>query len=329
MLQTPAEPLTDRLPLVLFVQLLCFTESRNLDSMVRLQSTIKKTARVSGKGYWSGTEVDVEFRPALENQGVTFVRGDLPNQPRIQAAVSNRVKGPRRTTLVEQGHAVEMVEHILAALQGLQIDNCEIWVNQPEMPGCDGSSAQFVEALTNAERVEQSAIKPYLIIDSVIRVGDDDCWIQCEPSGTSGLDLTYQLEYGHSSIGEQTYSLLINRLNFLHELASARTFVLESEAKLLRKQGLGQHVGYDEILVFGESGPIQNELRFSNECARHKMLDVVGDLALTGTDIHGKLTAHKSGHRLNAMMAMALLEQVETKTDFQRDSENRIFNKSA
>ena len=297
--------------------------------MVRPQSTIKRTARVSGKGYWSGTEVDVEFRPTSENQGVTFVRCDLPNQPRIRAAVGNRVKGPRRTTLVEGGHAVEMVEHVLAALQGLQIDNCEIWVNQPEMPGCDGSSVHFVEALLRAERIEQSAIKPYLTIDSVIRVGDESCWIQCEPSQTSGLDLTYQLEYWQPAIGEQHFSLLINPENFLDELASARTFVLESEAKLLRKQGLGKHVGYDEILVFGDEGPIQNHLRFSNECARHKMLDVVGDLALTGVDIHGKLTAFKSGHRLNAMIAMALIEQVETKTDSYRDSENRMFNKSA
>lgn len=297
--------------------------------MVRPQSTIKQTARVSGKGYWSGTQVDVEFRPTTENQGVTFVRRDLPTHPRIQAYVGNRVKGPRRTTLVEGGHSVEMVEHILAALQGLQIDNCEVWVNQPEMPGCDGSSAYFVEALLGAERLEQQAIKPYLTIDSVIRVGDDSCWIQCEPADSSGLDLTYKLEYWQPSIGAQHFSLMINPSNFLDELASARTFVLESEAKLMREQGLGKHVGYDEILVFGEDGPIQNSLRFSNECARHKMLDVVGDLALTGVDIHGKLTAFKSGHRLNAMMATALIEQIETKTHSYRDFENRLFNKSA
>ena len=174
--------------------------------MVRPQSTIKRTARDSGKGYWSGTEVDVEFRPTTENQGVTFVRRDLPSQPRIRASVVNRVKGPRRTTLVEGGHTVEMVEHILAALQGLQIDNCEVWVNQPEMPGCDGSSAYFVEALLAAERLEQQAIKPYLTIDSVIRVGDDSCWIQCEPADSSGLDLTYDLEYWQPSIGAQHFS---------------------------------------------------------------------------------------------------------------------------
>lgn len=300
-----------------------------MDSFVRPQSTIKRPTQVSGKGYWSGTCVDVEFRPASENQGITFVRSDLPSQPRIKAAVLNRVKGPRRTTLVENGRSVEMVEHILAALKGLQIDNCEIWVNQPEMPGCDGSSVVFADALLQAERVEQRALNPYMIIDSVIRVGDEDCWIQCEPTNGSGLDLTYQLEYWQPSIGEQTYSLKITPSNFLDELASARTFVLESEANLMREQGLGQHVGYDEILVFGADGPIQNKLRFSDECARHKMLDVVGDLALTGVDIHGKFTAFKSGHRLNAMMARALIERLETKTHSYSDYENRWFNKSA
>ena len=95
------------------------------------------------------------------------------------------------------------------------------------------------------------------------------------------------------------------------------------------EQGLGQHVGYDEILVFGEDGPIQNKLRFSDECARHKMLDVIGDLALTGVDIHGKFTAFKSGHRLNAMMARALIERLDTTTHSYSDSENRWFNKSA
>ena len=300
-----------------------------MDPFVRPQSTIKRTARVSGKGYWSGTRVEVEFRPAPENQGITFIRSDLPTQPRIKATVLNRAKGPRRTTLVEDGHSVEMVEHILAALKGLQIDNCEVWVNQPEMPGCDGSSVVFADALLQAERIEQRAINPYMTIDSVIRVGDENCWIQCEPTQSSGLDLTYQLEYWQPSIGEQTYSLKITPSSFLDELASARTFVLESEANLMREQGLGQHVGYDEILVFGEDGPIQNKLRFGDECARHKMLDVIGDLALTGVNIHGKFTAFKSGHRLNAMMARALIERLDTTTHSYSDSENRWFNKSA
>ena len=300
-----------------------------MDSIIRPQATIKRTARVAGKGYWSGIQVDVEFRPANDHEGITFVRGDLPSQPRIKATIDNRVKGPRRTTLVEQSHSVEMVEHIMAALTGLQIDNCEVWVNQAEMPGCDGSSALFVEALLEAERCEQHAIQPYMIVDSIIRVGDESCWIQCEPAHSHGLDLTYKLDYWQPSIGTQEFSLMINPSNFLNELASARTFVLESEANLMRSQGLGQHVGYDEILVFGEDGPIQNRLRFNNECARHKMLDVVGDLALTGIDIHGKLTAFKSGHRLNAMMANALIDQTETKTHPYRDFENRLFNKTA
>ena len=107
----------------------------------RLQTTIKMPVTVTGRGYWSGREVSLEFLPADENNGITFVRTDLPGNPRVQANVLNRVKGPRRTTLVTGGTCVEMVEHVMAALSGLRIDNCEILVNEPEMPGCDGSES--------------------------------------------------------------------------------------------------------------------------------------------------------------------------------------------
>ena len=277
-------------------------------SFARQQSTIQRPARVSGRGYWSGQVVDVEFRPAPANHGIVFVRTDLSHRPRIQAAIGNRAKGPRRTTLVQQGHTVEMVEHVLAALAGLQIDNCEIWVNRPEMPGCDGSSRQFVEVLLHAERSEQESPRRHIVIDSIIRVGDEKSWIQCEPGCSGRLEIDYQLNYWQPSIGKQQCSLIVSPQSFQNEVASARTFLLESEANLLREQGLGRNVGYDEILVFGEDGPIQNRLRFDNECARHKVLDMIGDLSLVGQDIQGRFTAYRSGHRLNAQMARAIVD---------------------
>ena len=148
----------------------------------RLQTTINRATTVTGRGYWSGRDVQLEFTPAKENNGVTFVRTDLPGKPRIQANVLNRVKGPRRTTLVTGGTSVEMVEHVLAALAGLKIDNCEILVNAAEMPGCDGSSMRFVEALIDAGICTQSSPKTVWSIRDVIRVGNDHSWIQCEPS---------------------------------------------------------------------------------------------------------------------------------------------------
>ncbi len=278
----------------------------------RPQTTICQPATVTGRGYWSGQEVRLEFRPAEENHGITFVRTDLPNRPRIAANVLNRVKGPRRTTLVTGGICIEMVEHVLATLAGLRIDNCEIRTDRPEMPGCDGSSAEFCDALLAAGIEEQNSPKTVWSIRDVIRVGNDHCWIQCEPSPVGQFELGYQLNYWQPSIGQQEFSSVISRQRFIDEIARARTFVLQSEANLLRQQGLGLHVSYDEILVFDDSyGPIGNELRYTNECARHKVLDMIGDFALVGADIEGRFTAYRSGHHLNAQMANALINHAE------------------
>ena len=279
---------------------------------VRQQTTLERPVTVSGRGYWSGERVEVEFRPACDNNGVTFVRTDVAGNPRIAANVLNRVKGPRRTTLVSGGTCVEMVEHVLAALSGLNIDNCEVLVNKPELPGCDGSSMAFVHALRSAGRVEQASPKTVWTIRDVIRVGDEHSWIQCEPSPTGKFELSYKLNYWQPSIGIQDYSTVVSPDVFEKEIGPARTFVLQSEANLLRQQGLGLHVAYEEILVFDDNvGPIGNELRYSNECARHKVLDMVGDFALVGADIEGRFTAYRSGHRLNAQMANALINHAE------------------
>ena len=278
----------------------------------RCQQTIKKAVELCGRGYWNGRDVRLEFRPAEENTGITFIRVDCPNRPRIQANVLNRVKGPRRTTLVSGGTCVEMVEHVLAALAGLRIDNCEIHVDQPELPGCDGSSFAFVQVLKEAGIQQQESPKTVWAIRDVVRVGNEHSWIQCEPSPTGNMELGYQLFYWQPSIGKQEFSCVSTPDIFEKEIARARTFVLQSEANLLQQQGLGLHVTYEEILVFEDSfGPISNELRYSNECARHKVLDMIGDFALVGADIEGRFTAYRSGHHLNSQMANALINHAE------------------
>ena len=138
----------------------------------RNQQTISKSVSVSGFGLWSSRDVHIEFRPAKENTGLVFVRTDLAEPVRIPALVGNRIEAPRRTTLSANGASVEMVEHVLAALTGLQIDNCEICVDAPEMPGVDGSSKPFVDALCTADIVQQDEVRPYLIVNDVTRVGD-------------------------------------------------------------------------------------------------------------------------------------------------------------
>lgn len=282
----------------------------------RQQQTIAQVAEVQGFGYWSGKDVCVEFRPAAEHAGLVFVRRDLDSCPRIPALISQRVETPLRTTLVSSGASVEMVEHVLAACAGLQIDNCEIWVDQPELPGMDGSSLAFVEALLAAGITKQAANREQLVITEPTRVGDDESWLEARParrgvtSKHSGFRVKYRLDYGSgNAIGRETLELQVDRQTFCSDLAPARTFLLQAEAEWLRSRGLGQRVTPQDVLVFDAEGPIDNELRFENECVRHKILDLVGDFALAGCDMVGSFIAHRSGHRQNADLVRALLAE--------------------
>ncbi len=265
---------------------------------------------MSGYGFWSGRDIDLNFQPAEANTGIVFVRSDLPGQPRIPAVIQNRINGPRRTTLVAEGCPVEMVEHVLAALAGLKIDNCEIHATRAEMPGDDGSSKAFTDALSQAGLVELEAERQTIRVTSSIRVGDENTWIQADPVEQDQFELAYQLDYACPSIGTQTYQTQVTPEIFAKEIAPARTFVLLEEAQELQKKGLGQRVSFKDILVFGPDGPIDNQVRFENECARHKLLDMIGDFSLSGTDLIGKFTASKSGHRLNSQLVFALLQQI-------------------
>jgi UDP-3-O-acyl N-acetylglucosamine deacetylase len=281
-----------------------------LNHPLRHQRTLAKPVAVDGFGYWSGKDVRIEFRPAAPDTGIHFVRGDLESPGRIPAVVAHRVEIPRRTTLSTAQGTVEMVEHVMAALAGLQIDNCEVWVNQAEMPGCDGSSQWFVEALLDAGIVAQPANRPRLTVSETVRVGDEQCWVEAQPSDYAGLSIRYRLDYGNESpIGRQTIQLALTPEKFCRELAPARTFILQQEAEWLRAQGLGQRVTCQDLLVFDDAGPVDNPLRFEDECVRHKALDLVGDLALAGCDIHGHIVAFRSGHRLNADLVRALLAE--------------------
>ena len=157
----------------------------------------------------------------------------------------------------------------MASLAGLQIDNCEVWVDRAEMPGCDGSSRPFVEALLSTERVAQPALRESLVITSTTRVGDDQCWVEASPEPNGTLRLCYMLDYGpRSPIGRQTIELCLSPHSFCAELAAARTFILQQEAEWLRQQGLGERVTCTDLLVFDEQGPVDNTLRFADECVR-------------------------------------------------------------
>ncbi len=280
------------------------------ESVTRNQQTLKNAVSVQGRGYWSGKPITVRFEPAPADTGIVFVRDDVPGAPRIAARVEHRIEVPRRTNLVSNGTTVEMVEHVLAALAGLQVDNCLVCVDAAEMPGLDGSAAAYVQGIHSVGVVPQDEPRAYLAISEVLRVGDEQCWVEARPSGAARMKFKYRLDFGRDGlIGRETLEGKLSPEYFATELASARTFLLLQEAEWLRSQGLGTHVDFSELLVFGPEGPIDNTLRFEDECVRHKVLDLVGDLALAGCDIHGTIIANRSGHRLNAELVRQLLKE--------------------
>jgi UDP-3-O-acyl N-acetylglucosamine deacetylase len=277
----------------------------------RHQQTIARCVAVQGYGFWSGLDIQVEFRPAEPNTGITFVRSDLAGQPRIAASIANQADAQRRTTLAAGNASVEMVEHLIAALVGLNIDNCEVWVSRSEMPGFDGSSAEFVDAILHAGTITQDAVRKVMTISERFRIGNEQSWIEAIPHDqnqpSNSLRITYELDYpNQKQIGRQEISLQIDPMNFRKELAGARTFLLQHEADWLREQGIGRRVTYRDVLVFGKQGLIDNKLHFPDECVRHKALDVLGDLGLIGCDVVGEIRAHRSGHMLNAAMVREL-----------------------
>lgn len=276
----------------------------------RSQRTIAGPAAVAGFGYWSGRDVCVEFRPAPIDNGIVFVRSDLEGCPTIEASVCHRIEMPRRSSLQKGTVRVDMIEHVMAALGGLGIDNCEVRVDEAEMPGCDGSSQPFVEALDAAGIVVQDAPAQRHVVQETIRLGSTDCWIEVRPSVSGQTVLECRLDYGEGSpIGYQSYRLVLTPESFRRELAACRTFVLKEEAAWLLAQGLGQRVSVRDLLVFDDHGPIDNRLRFPDECVRHKMMDLVGDLALSGCTFIGEFIAYRSGHRLNAELVRTILSQ--------------------
>ncbi len=212
-----------------------------------------------------------------------------------------------------------MIEHIMAALAGMQIDNCEIHVDQPEMPGFDGSSLPMVEAFQSAGIIEQDAVRGQKIIRKVIRQGNEHSWIEARPCCSGKMILQYELDYGSGNpIGRQSLEISLSPRFFHMNLAPSRTFMMEDEAMAMKAQGRGLRVTFNDLLVFGSKGPIDNRLRFPDECVRHKMVDIVGDLALAGCDLIGRFIAYRSGHRLNAELVRKIMAVEQAKDNIKR-----------
>ncbi len=282
----------------------------------RPQRTIARPAQVSGFGLFTGEDVTLRFLPAPEHHGLAFQRLDLPDQPRLPALIRYVQPGLRRTVL-SRGHVqVQTVEHVLAALAGLRIDNCLIQMTASEPPNGDGSSDAFVAALLDAGFRDQSATRPVCTIDraETFSLPGSHGQIAVSPATDDRLHLTYDLDYPGTAVGQQSCTLDATPTAFVSLLSFARTFVFEPEVNGLRAQGLGLRATTRHLLVFGAEGPIENVLRAENECARHKALDCLGDFALLGCDLAGIVHCRQSGHALNHELIRRMATRLSPRT---------------
>lgn len=295
----------------------------------RYQRTIARPAEVWGVGYLTGATVRLRFLPAPPSSGVVFLRTDLRPRLQVPAHIDYVTGTQRRTTLGHPPAQIGLVEHVLAALAGLRIDNCRIELDSPEPPGQDGSARDFVAALLDAGICRQGARRPILGVEQslVLSAGGATLALHpplptlfaaaAEPSAAPehALYLSYFLDYGlRSPITRQLHTQAFTPGAFVQEIASCRTFILEEEAAELRRLGLGARTSTADLLVFGPHGPVDNTLRYANEPARHKILDQLGDLSLLGADLCGHVVAYRSGHPLNVELVRRLHQQLLAQT---------------
>jgi UDP-3-O-acyl N-acetylglucosamine deacetylase len=284
----------------------------------RNQRTLAGIAEIVGRGFVTGLPVHLKLHPAPANTGILFIRTDLPGHPVVPARAELVTSTQRRTTIGGGEEAITLVEHLLATLAGLRIDNCVIEIDGPEPPGLDGSAQGFVDAVTKAGVQLQSARRSVWIPREMISVTQGGATVAIHPTcetlqtAQSGYALraSYILDYGNGAdvqIPRQLHSMVVGPDNFAREVSSCRTFVLEREALALRAKGVGAHLTAKDLLVFGPNGLIDNRLKFANEPARHKVLDLIGDLSLCGIDLVGHVVAYRSGHSLNVNLARMLV----------------------
>lgn len=305
--------------------------------MARNQRTIKNEVSVSGVGLHTGVKSTITFKPAPENSGIRFVRSDVKNSPEILADINHVVDIARGTTIAQNGVQIHTVEHVLAAVAGLEIDNIFIEVNNIEPPVCDGSSIEFVKALKKAEIVEQSAPQDVLVIEKIIQYTDPKNGVDVHVLPADSFRVTFMIDYPIPSIGTQYSALYSLAEEFETDYASARTFCTLSEVEHLKNMGLikggsvnnavvfiDRKIEKDEIdrlkkmfnidndIVLGQRGTLNGvELRYYNEAVRHKILDLIGDFALLGVPIQGHVIAARSGHSHNVNLVKKIRKEYE------------------
>ena len=269
------------------------------------QQTIRKSVTCSGIGLHSGEETSVTFLPAEADTGIQFVRIDLPGNPRIPALVENVMSVLRGTTIAVGEAKVLTVEHLLAAIAGLGIDNLLIEVKGVEVPAADGSSAYFVRALESAGLIEQDADKKIAVIVDGFNYEEDGVNFMVVPNDK--FKVSFHIEYDNPLVGCQFESMEIDAEAFRNNIAEARTFALYEDIEQLKSCGLIKGGSLENAVVIGDGKILNKEpLRFEKELVRHKILDLIGDLYLLGMPVRGHIISSKSGHPSNVNLVRKL-----------------------
>jgi len=272
--------------------------------MFKNQRTLSRPVSFTGIGLHTGYDANMTLIPAAPGTGLRFRRTDLQGFE-IEALRAYVAKVSYATTLMKKGVMLSTVEHILSALYGLELDNLYIDIDAMEAPIMDGSCGCFVDAIENAGIEEQNAPRRFLVIEKPIEVRHEGKFAGVYPSEAPRA--TYCIEFEHKAIGRQRIDIELTPESFCREIARARTFGFTSDIDYLKKLGLVRGGSLDNAVVLGTDGILNQELRFPDEFVRHKLLDLIGDIALVGLPIIGHLRAERAGHAIHAALAEKIL----------------------
>ena len=262
------------------------------------QHTLKRPASCTGVGVHSGRKVELTLKPAPMNHGIKFVRVDLPNRPQIPAHFNHVIDTSNATVIGADGVIVSTVEHLMACLSGMAVDNAIVELNSHEMPIMDGSAGPFAEMIRKAGLEPQAGPRCYFTVKEPIELKENGKFVGIYPLST--FKLTYTIEYDHPLIQKQTRTFDGTPGSFESEICRARTYGFLHEYEYLKRYGLAGGCSLDNVVVVDDSGVVNAEgLRYEDEFVRHKILDCIGDLALLGMPVIGHIVMSKSGHAFN------------------------------
>jgi UDP-3-O-[3-hydroxymyristoyl] N-acetylglucosamine deacetylase len=271
---------------------------------MRQQSTLRTTVSIDGVGLHSGHPARAHFHPAPIDHGLVFVRREHGEQP-IPADLDSAATFDYATTLRRGSVSIGTVEHVLAAAAGLGLDNCLIEIEGPEVPILDGSALPFVRLFHAAGFERQDAMVKPLEIPSAVEIFREDKRMSYEPGGP-GLTITYEIDFNHPFVGQQELTYVLRAEEFASRIAPARTFGFARDVAELRARGLARGGSLHNAVVLDDTGILSGPLRFRDEFVRHKVLDLIGDLALLGRPLQGNIRARKAGHAVHIEFARSL-----------------------